>query len=665
MSNILIAQIGRGTYQQTKYLNGEELAASADFAHSDAVKTTGYTFEAIVHEIQRSMCEKVDHIILIGTETSYFGTLLYYYYMKSININEDAVITPEGYDHFSSLAALAPLHCDMKLDSFPKKGDTPIFNIQINNISSHLEHIESILTKFLTSVTNNPNLKVKPVIIQHGTTSSELENNFNHLQKSVEQILDEENTENQKQIYNIFFDISNGFRSLPMYIYTFVNYLLRIRDEQFKLHMFYGMADGKQKGIAPIVNLENINGMMDWINAANEFHNYGSVRQLDHLLENNSGLHRLFQQFDYASNANNLGVLKNTTEHIIKLKDVDYFTDLPYYAKALLRKIGDEFHQEFDQTLCNFELKKNGYSYAYLTIHLANWYMKQGRTGNAAIALQEGITTFMMERWSAETDDLIAQAQSHTHGRFFEQDFVKWLFDFKNRDVISSLLKEKIHDLPSKMESDTDLTLNEKMTVIREYIRNPEAHILINQISDELIEKSQQILNNMIEWMLQMTSDQVQETEEQKLFCYISSAVDSSKTLDQTIKAYFREINSLSHITHTVEINEPAILAAARELESDLKFVKTCQIASISKESDNIHKFQQRIHSRKYLKMFLEKWQNYEPSDHEKNPEYSYNACRTILRKKNGKTTEQRMINWISTHIGDIIKIIKSESDNI
>lgn len=122
MSNILIAQIGRGTYQQTKYLNGEELAASADFAHSDAVKTTGYTFEAIVHEIQRSMREKVDHIILIGTETSYFGTLLYYYYMKSININEDAVITPEGYNHFSSLSALAPLRCDMKLDSFPKKG---------------------------------------------------------------------------------------------------------------------------------------------------------------------------------------------------------------------------------------------------------------------------------------------------------------------------------------------------------------------------------------------------------------------------------------------------------------------------------------------------------------------------------------------------------------
>lgn len=672
MSNILIAQIGRGNYQATSYLNGELMKSCTGDNMTDtpaggqstsqpdsqtASYTTGYTFEAIIHEIGISMKKQIDHVVLIGTATSYFGTLLHYYYRKSMRA--DVAVGPEGYKNFVSLPEMNTLCGDMELESFTPKGGNTIFNIKIKNIHNHLPQIEMLLTRYISTVTGNENLKIKIVIIRHGTNSDELEENFNLLQKSVEHIMDEENTSSTNHSYNIFFDISNGFRSLPMYIYTFVNYLLRIRDEQFKLHMFYGMADGKQNGIAPIVNLENINGMMDWINAANEFHNYGSVRQLDRLLENNADLHRLFQQFDYASNANNLGVLKTTTEHIIELKDIEYFTGLPYYAKTLLCKIGDEFHREFGQESCNPGLKKRGYSYAYLTIHLAHWYMEQGRTGNAAIALQEGITTFMMERWPNEADHLIAAEYETPHGRYFEEDFTRWLFDFKNRFVISGLLKEKTYHLAEKIKSGAELSLTEEMAAIREYIRNPEAHILINQISDGLIEKSQQILNEMITWMLHLTSNQVQEADEKHLFCRIPG----TQPVLETVKAYFMEINNLDHTAHTVTIDDPEIREAARELEKDLQFLKTCQITSISSENAMIQKCQNKIHTRKHLKKFLEKWLEYDSEDHDKNPAYSYDACKKLLQKnRKNRTTEQRIIGWISTHSKDIAEIVMNKS---
>lgn len=381
MSNILIAQIGRGNYQETKYLNGNQLENNSDFTKDEHIYSTGYTFEAIIHEIHHEKKKRIDHVILIGTETSYFGTLLHYYYRKSIG--EEGDLTPEKYDSFVELPELEAFTADMKLESFPKPNGDTGYNIRIDNIGTYLNKIDSLLSRYLSCITENKELRVKLVIIQHGITSKELENNFDQLRESVEDIMKEKNIDAENKLYNVFFDISNGFRSLPMYIYTFINYLLRIRDEQFKLHMFYGMADGKKNGIAPIVDLENINGMMEWINAANEFHNYGSVRQLVGLLDDNSDLKTLFQKFDYASNANNLGVLRTTTEEIIKLTGIKEFANLPYYATALLCRIGEEFYQEFGQEKCNSRIKKGKYSYAYLTIHLAHWYMEQGRTGNA------------------------------------------------------------------------------------------------------------------------------------------------------------------------------------------------------------------------------------------------------------------------------------------
>lgn len=160
MSNILIAQIGRGNYQATSYMNGElmknctgDKMADISSGSQPANYTTGYTFEAIIHEIGISMRKQIDHVVLIGTATSYFGTLLHYYYRKSMHA--DVAVTPEGYKSFISLPEMNTLCGDMELESFTPKGGDTIFNIKIKNIHNHLTQIEMLLTRYISTVTGS------------------------------------------------------------------------------------------------------------------------------------------------------------------------------------------------------------------------------------------------------------------------------------------------------------------------------------------------------------------------------------------------------------------------------------------------------------------------------------------------------------------------------
>ena len=77
--SMLIAQIGRGTYLNTNYAVLHERISSAD-AHQYKIDNlaayqTGYTFEAVLHELQYKKDTDIDTVLLIGTSTSYWGSL--------------------------------------------------------------------------------------------------------------------------------------------------------------------------------------------------------------------------------------------------------------------------------------------------------------------------------------------------------------------------------------------------------------------------------------------------------------------------------------------------------------------------------------------------------------------------------------------------------------
>ena len=105
--------------------------------------------------------------------------------------------------------------------------------------------------------------------------------------------------------------------------------------------MYYDMADAKgqygegEKLYAPLVDLDQIADLMYWINAMNEFHNMGSVRELINIFREKeewnigtgnadySDLRTIFEMFEYAANVHNLKVLEDTIGIMRSMKDLD------------------------------------------------------------------------------------------------------------------------------------------------------------------------------------------------------------------------------------------------------------------------------------------------------------------------------------------------------
>lgn len=530
--NILIAQIGRGNYKDTEYVKGYDINDNSREGY-----VTGYTFDATLHELSQSLNGEKQNLILIGTETSFWGTLCYYFYSNrkpQIKLNK---ISENDKDKEQIEKEKREKIVEILQKNIPgpqfaiKKGDIDIIVEDINK-KENREKIEEFLQNNIEIKDDKGNkiikdINVKIVIIKSGINDEELNENFNKLYESTEDILNKsksEDKQDEKEKINIVFDISNGFRSIPMYIYNFMNYLLRVRDEKFELEMYYGMSDAKVKDKAPLVNLNSVNELMRWINAANEFINYGAVREIIKILEEsvdkkNESITEIienFNKFDYSSNANNLTILKDSIEFISNLSEyIKGIGDdiLPKYAKILLDRISNEFNERFNQSNKNPGLIYE-YSYSFLTIKLAKWYMEQGRTGNAAIALQEGITTFIMERWTNEIRDYIKD-KKEAEDEFKNDEFVKWLFNYNNREKISNFFKGAELDDNCRIYDDEIEKLIQEMDIIRNYIRNPKAHILLqNDITMKEIEKYQGILKDRIDMMERIISNENNSDEE-------------------------------------------------------------------------------------------------------------------------------------------------------
>ena len=79
--------------------------------------------------------------------------------------------------------------------------------------------------------------KVKIAIIPNGSSEEQLNEYFNILFEAFNQILDKEKNT------RIIFDISNGFRSIPLYMMMFIRYVGMISNKKISYTVYYGMFD--------------------------------------------------------------------------------------------------------------------------------------------------------------------------------------------------------------------------------------------------------------------------------------------------------------------------------------------------------------------------------------------------------------------------------------
>lgn len=434
--NIILAQIGRTSkYDSVKYKkldqNNESDPSAYNLTESDTMEKiecteSCYSFQVILEEIKNKKNRKADFLILVGTRESSWANLCKVFGEKN----------KKEYDQLKSIM----------------QEDTDGFG----GISNILE-IQNTVEEFLTTCLHGTNVRI--LIQNNGITDVESRENFNLLTGMLSEVLGSREEENQKAKMNLHLDISNGFRSFPIYVFLSSNYMkqMRPRGESIRIFMYYGMfekklelADGKfissgNGSYVPYVDMSDASDIMQWTDAVIEFYNNGSVIQLLKILDSDpyrrwkdfrtgdgqDTIASVFRKFNYAMNSNNLKLLEKTTSALARM---DRYLDdsLPDYARNLLEHISHDFKERFEIT------GENPSKYGTLSVQIAEWYLDQQRIGDAVIALQEGLITYTMEKYSSKCETLINKKRTDEMVEIRRGSLPgdEALFDFRYREII-------------------------------------------------------------------------------------------------------------------------------------------------------------------------------------------------------------------------------------
>ncbi|MGN0465824.1 MAG: TIGR02221 family CRISPR-associated protein [Lachnospiraceae bacterium] len=481
---ILIAQLGKGGYQTTTYVDesGRELS------------TTGYGFDAIIRK------ENPNKLLLIGTtESGWIGIVDWYGKLKSLTKEQEK--------------KKKALLCRLKQDTINRKENKEKTLEEREEIFDAESLIWEEIEKYIMDITEFERVKI--AIIPKGQNNEELVEYFDILREALQNI-----TQKGKNT-KIIFDISNGFRSMPLYIMMIVKFVGLVNGENINYMAYYGMFEAKdEQNRTPLVNLTKVTEMTEWINAISEFRNFGSVKALYRCLsmekegkseeekEEIQQMIQKFEKFESAMNMNNLHYLKKSIEYIENL-DSDFMHDIPLsrQAKVMLEDLGKDFKRRFVDTEHKLNEK---YEYTYILMKLSQLYMEQGRYNMAAIASQEGIITYILEKYLKE--DLRCSL-------FLNDEEVKeYIKKFRNRERVKSYFDAYLNKYKGEEALDKKYAFGGYYKKIKNKIRNVGAHILPDEEMPNLKE--------MEKWIYVSINSILKDMEETILLEHDTEIVD-------------------------------------------------------------------------------------------------------------------------------------------
>lgn len=350
------------------------------------------------------------------TETNYYDPIsknevtskfTYEYYLtKRTEINVSKVLLvgtatsswEEVYRHFA-----------IKNRSFSMK-DYQDFRNKFSN-TNKISLKEDLLKKAIEPATDyftilrGNSVTFHPLIITLGSTNQELNQTFEDIKTKL--VKEAANLFDNKQKNKIICDITNGFRSFPVFTYMLSNYVSKVLNWKAEFEVFYGMFEDKSyPGKTPIVNLNSVDNLMAWINAANEFRSYASVKTLLELLDRRANdpyydnLRETFNQFEYGTNRNDLYHLHQSITRLVE--DTNLLQGIGDPAvKFIMNEIAKDLGEHFKKSLFipkDEKMKR----LAYFQFELGKWYARQGRIGQAAVTTQEALVTLLM--WLVNND---------------------------------------------------------------------------------------------------------------------------------------------------------------------------------------------------------------------------------------------------------------------
>jgi len=131
----------------------------------------------------------------------------------------------------------------------------------------HCEGLETRLTRLKLP------FEIKPILIKDGNDKDEIWEVFDTIFKLL------------KDDDEIYFDITHGFRYLPMLILVLSNYAKFLKNIKVK-SITYGNYEARKDGIAPIVEITSFSVLQDWTSATQTFRETGQTHNIVKILDN-------------------------------------------------------------------------------------------------------------------------------------------------------------------------------------------------------------------------------------------------------------------------------------------------------------------------------------------------------------------------------------------
>jgi len=116
--------------------------------------------------------------------------------------------------------------------------------------------------------------RIRKVPIDNGVSTAEIWNIFSQIVRNIE------------HGDTVVFDITHGLRSLPFIVYMVASYLKSARSVTIEA-TYYGALDLRHEyaGKAPVIDLSQLTGLLDWMMAYENLRTTGDARRLAQLIE--------------------------------------------------------------------------------------------------------------------------------------------------------------------------------------------------------------------------------------------------------------------------------------------------------------------------------------------------------------------------------------------
>ncbi len=300
------------------------------------------------------------------------------------------------------------------------------------------------------------NVPITVVDIPNGKNRSEAWSIFNAVVSSYDELFPE--NEPQPEVY---MDITNGLRSIPMLILSIARYLQRSRRIDLR-GIFYGAYDAvdRTEVVKPVYQVDSFMTVLDWANAVDIFLTTGNSLQLAEMLETPGlgieGL-EIAEALRHLSDSLDLVRIEEIHRRSQALVDaisripLETMTDENRIIAELLHRLRNEF-----SVLAIGDPGKNLSEYLKKDRELVLWYFKRNRYQDAMLVASEWMLTYKMQHQHANRirnyapKEILDQANRNN-----ERDVQQWTSTEKKRlhREVNNLRNSLAHGAFSEVQS--------------------------------------------------------------------------------------------------------------------------------------------------------------------------------------------------------------------